>query len=138
MAARSDERQDRIRLHSAAQVIQQQPARLFMQDSDGNMKSIIPELLEAGLNFMHPMEPNAGMDVVKLREQYGTRLAFYGNIDIKKMLASETELRAELERKIPQARDGGYIRHSDHSVPPQVDYARYQWMLKTAREIFAG
>ncbi|MDH7570847.1 MAG: uroporphyrinogen decarboxylase family protein, partial [Armatimonadota bacterium] len=56
-------------------------ARLFDQDSDGNMNPVIDAFLEAGVNCMHPMEPAAGMDIVAIRAKYGKRLAFYGGID---------------------------------------------------------
>ena len=48
-----------------------------------------------------PMEPAAGMDIVQIREQYGTRLAFYGGIDKHVMRRSKDEIVAELEYKIP-------------------------------------
>ena len=56
-------------------MLQERNARLFDQDSDGNMNSVILAFLDAGINVMHPMEPAAGMDIVKIRETYGTKLA---------------------------------------------------------------
>lgn len=106
--------------------------------SDGAIFPVLDDLVDCGVRVLNPLEVAAGFDVVEVRKRYGRRLAFYGNVDVKKMLAGEAELRAELERKIPPARQGGYILHSDHSVPPQVDYARYEWMLKTAREIYSA
>ena len=47
-----------------------------------------------------------------------------------------TGVRQELEQKIPLARKGGYIMHSDHSCPPDVTLEQYSWMLKRARAIF--
>jgi len=37
---------------------------------------VIDSFLEAGVNCMHPMEPAAGMDIVKVREKYGAALPF--------------------------------------------------------------
>ncbi len=51
-------------------------ARLFDQDSDGDMNPVIDVFLEAGVNCMHPMEPAANMDIVSIRKKYGKRLAF--------------------------------------------------------------
>lgn len=59
-------------------LLQSRGARLFVQDSDGNMNAVIPAFLESGINVMYPMEPAAGMDIVRLRETYGQRLAFMG------------------------------------------------------------
>jgi uroporphyrinogen-III decarboxylase len=82
------------------------------------------------------LEAKAGLDWVALRNRYGKRLAFYGNIDATKMYGSREALEAELRRKILPAREGGYIMHSDHSCPPQVTLERYRWILETARNLF--
>jgi hypothetical protein len=39
---------------------------------------------------------------------------------------------------VPLAREGGYIFHSDHSVPPQVAFEQYRWALERSREIFVA
>jgi len=108
----------------------------FWMHSCGAVGPVIDELLDCGLQVLNPLQVSAGLDVNVLRERYGRRLAIYGNIDVRKMLGSESALEAELRRKVPVARQGGYIFHSDHSVPPQVGFDRYCWMLKTARELF--
>lgn len=87
--------------------------------------------------MLNPLEAKAGMDVVELRKRYGSRLAFYGNIDATKMAGPREVIESELRRKIPMARNGGYVFHSDHSCPPDVTLERYQWILNTARAIFA-
>jgi uroporphyrinogen decarboxylase len=41
----------------------------------------------------------------------------------------------EIRTKIPVAkRGGGYIYHSDHSIPNDVSFARYQRVLELVRE----
>jgi uroporphyrinogen decarboxylase len=109
----------------------------FWLHSDGGISPLIDSFVDAGIDVLNPLEAKAGMDVVDLRQRYGKRLAFYGNIDATKMGGPPSLIRAELERKIPQARGGGYIFHSDHSCPPDVSLGRYQWILATARAIFA-
>jgi uroporphyrinogen decarboxylase len=108
----------------------------FWLHTDGAINPLIDHFVEAGVKVLNPLEAKAGMDIVELRKRYGQELAFFGNIDATKMFASEEVIRAELERKVPLARDGGYIMHSDHSCPPEVGYDRYCWILRTAREIF--
>ena len=104
--------------------------------SCGAIEPVIDDLVEVGLAVLNPLQANAGLDAVALRRRYGRRLAFYGNIDVRKILGSQEELLAELRRKVPLARDGGFVFHSDHSIPPQVGFERYAWMLRTARELF--
>ena len=111
-------------------------ARLFDQDSDGDMNSVIPAFMEAGVNLMHPMEPAANMDIVKIREQYGTRLAFYGGIDKHVIRRSREEIVAELAYKIPpMIRTGGCVLALDHRIPNGTPLANYRFYIQKVWEI---
>jgi len=106
-------------------------ARLFDQDSDGNMNPVIDVFLEAGINCMHPMEPAAGMDVVSVRETYGNRLAFYGGIDKFALQKGPEAVDAELERKLPALlKTGGCVIALDHRIPGGVTLATYRHYLQ--------
>ena len=108
----------------------------FWLHTCGAAQPLLDDLIECGVRVFNPLQASAGFDVVALRQQYADRMVFYGNIDVKKMLAGREELEAEIRHKVPVARQGGFIFHSDHSVPPQVSFQQYAWMLQTAREIF--
>ena len=108
----------------------------FWWHSCGAVQAVIDDLVECGVRMLNPLQASAGFDLVELRKRYGKRLGFYGNIDVRKMLGPRAELEEEIRRKLPVAREGGYVLHSDHSVPPQVSFDQYCWMLRTAREVF--
>jgi uroporphyrinogen-III decarboxylase len=111
-------------------------ARLFDQDSDGNMEAVIPAFLEAGVNCMHPMEPAAGMDIVRIRERYGTRLAFYGGIDKHVIRRSKDEIVAELEFKLPpMIASGGCVLALDHRIPNGTPLENYRFYVDKVWEI---
>jgi uroporphyrinogen decarboxylase len=110
----------------------------FWLHSDGRIHEYVPRFIDVGVQVLNPLEVKAGMDAVQLREQFGRNLAYYGNISAQRMAGSRSELDEELRRKIPVAREGGYIMHSDHSVPPEVSLAQYRWMQDRAQEIFEG
>jgi len=111
-------------------------ARLFDQDSDGDMNAVIPAFLEAGVNCMHPMEPAANMDIVQIRKQYGTRLAFYGGIDKHVIRRSKQEIVAELEYKIPpMVATGGCVLGLDHRIPNGTPLENYWFYIQKAWEI---
>jgi uroporphyrinogen-III decarboxylase len=111
-------------------------ARLFDQDSDGNMEAVIPAFLEAGVNCMHPIEPAAGMDIVRIREQYGTRLAFYGGLDKHVIRRSKEEIVAELEYKIPpMVASGGCVLALDHRIPNGTPLENYGFYVDKVWEI---
>lgn len=103
-------------------------AVLFDQDSDGDMRPVIEPFLDAGVNCMHPVEPAAGMDIVALREQYGTRLAFRGGLDKHVLRRDHDAIRAELERKMPPLlRSGGCVLGLDHRIPNGTPLEAYRF-----------
>ncbi len=111
-------------------------ARLFDQDSDGDMNAVIPAFLDAGVNCMHPMEPAANMDIVQIRRRYGTRLAFRGGLDKHVLRRSQAEIAAELEYKIPpMVATGGCVLGLDHRVPNGTPLANYRFYISRAWEI---
>lgn len=117
-------------------LLEEKGARIFDQDSDGDMNHVIDEFLEAGVNCMHPMEPAANMDIVKLRAKYGSKLAFFGGIDKHIIRQSRDAIIKELEYKIPpMIRTGGCVLGLDHRIPNGTPLANYKFYLDKAWEI---
>ena len=111
-------------------------AKVFQQDSDGNVNSVIDAFLDAGLTCMYPMEPAAGMDIVEVRKKYGTRVAMLGGIDKHVIRRSRDEIRKELEYKLqPMMREGGMVFSLDHRIPNGTPIENYRYYVKAAREI---
>ncbi len=110
--------------------------RLFDQDSDGDMNPVIETFLDAGVNCMHPIEPASNMDIVKIRQTYGTRLAFYGGINKFVLSLSRADIDAELEYKIPPiVRSGGCMLVLDHRIPNGTPLANYRYYIEKAWQI---
>jgi uroporphyrinogen-III decarboxylase len=110
--------------------------RLFDQDSDGDMNAVIEPFLEAGVNCMHPMEPAANMDIVKIRERYGRRLAMCGGIDKHVIRRSREDIVNELEYKIPpMVGSGGCVLALDHRIPNATPLGNYVFYVEKTWEI---
>jgi hypothetical protein len=102
---------------------------------DGDFRSIIPDLIEAGVSCIQPLEVNAGMDVRELKLKYGNEIAFWGNIDKNMLSGTLEQVRQEVLSKLEVAAPGGgYIISSDHSVPPTVPLQNYLCMIKLAKK----
>ena len=113
-------------------------ARLFDQDSDGDMNPVIDVFLDAGVNCMHPVEPAANMDIVRLRAKYGKRLAFYGGIDKHVIRRSKEDIVAELEYKIPtMVETGGCVLALDHRIPNGTPLENYKFYIDKVWEIMS-
>jgi len=111
-------------------------ARTFDQDSDGDMNGVIDAFLDAGVNVMHPLEPAANMDIVALRDKYGTRLAFIGGIDKHVLRRGRDAIVEELEYRIPpMVESGGCILSLDHRIPNGTPLEAYRFYNRKAWEI---
>ncbi len=110
--------------------------RLFMQDSDGNLNGVIEAFLDCGVNVMYPVEPGAGMDMVKLRAQYGPRLAFAGGLDKHVLRQTPAAIERELESKLPpMIRTGGVLLALDHRIPNGTPLENYRFYIRKVWEI---
>jgi len=117
-------------------LLQTRGAKIFQQDSDGNMDAVLPAFLEAGLTCSYPMEPAAGMDIVEVRKKYGPSLAMLGGIDKHVLRQDRQAIRTELEYKLqPMMRTGGMVFGIDHRIPNGTPLENYRYYVKTAREI---
>ncbi|HOX37066.1 MAG TPA: uroporphyrinogen decarboxylase family protein [Candidatus Brocadiia bacterium] len=104
---------------------------------DGNVSEFIPLLIEAGIDCIQPLEARCGNDVRVYKRRYGRDIAFFGNINMDIVAKGDRkEIETEVVSKIEAAKTGGgYIHHSDHSVPPTVSWDNYRFWQKTARRV---
>ena len=110
----------------------------FLMHCCGNAEPLFDDLIECGLRMMQPLQVRAGLDVVALREKYAPRLAFWGNIHAEAMAGPIEPLGESIRRKVAGALDGGYVFGSDHSIPPDVSFQRYCWIIEEARKAATG
>ncbi|MFO7956519.1 MAG: uroporphyrinogen decarboxylase family protein [Candidatus Brocadiia bacterium] len=105
---------------------------VYDMDSDGKIEELIPVWIDAGINVCDPIEVAAGNDIVRYREEFGTKMAYRGGVDKRAMAKGGEVIEAELERIAPVVRDGGYIPSCDHGVPADVswpDFVHYSRLL---------
>jgi len=103
--------------------------------SCGKIEPFIDEFIDAGLDVLQAIQANTGMDVVKLKEQYGDQLTFWGNIGETKLAGSKEDILEEISYKIPAAKvGGGYMYHSDHSIPDEVSLESYEYVMELVKQ----
>jgi hypothetical protein len=101
----------------------------------GNASAVFEDLIAAGVDAYNPLEAKAGLDVVELKQRFGNRWAFNGNLDVTVLATNDRErVRHEVLRKLAAAKGGGYIIQSDHSMPDNVDPATYDYVVQLVRE----
>lgn len=110
----------------------------FIKHTDGNIVRVEQELLvDSGLDAYQAIEPVAGMDIARLKQQYGSRITLMGNVDCAHLLVNGTpaEVAAETRRVIQVAAPGGgFVLTSSNSIHGGVRLENYMAMLETAHK----
>jgi uroporphyrinogen decarboxylase len=104
--------------------------------SCGRVRELIPYFIEDGLSCLQPVEVKAGMDLIELKQEFGDDMAFMGGIDVRIMADPDpSAIEEEIKTKIPFAmQGGGYVYHSDHSIPNNVSFEQYCHVLDLVRK----
>jgi len=105
--------------------------------SDGNLWPLLDTVIETGYDGLNPLEPQAGMDLKKLKEYCGARLCLVGNIDCVDLLPNGTpeEVDEAVRRAIAVAAEGGgYIVCDSNSLHPGVNPLNCIAMFEAAKK----
>jgi len=105
--------------------------------SCGFIEPLLPGMIEAGIDCLQVLEVKAGMDPLRVHRDYGHCLSLMGGIDVRVLYSNNKELiDRELESKIPIMKKGfGFVLHSDHSIPNNVEYDTYGYFLERGIEL---
>jgi uroporphyrinogen decarboxylase len=107
--------------------------------SCGAVFSLIPDLIESGIDILNPVQVSAaGMDTRELKRQFGNDLTFYGGgVDTQRVLPRGTpaDVRDEVKRRINDlAPRGGFIFNTVHNVQADVPPENIMAMWEAVRE----
>jgi Uroporphyrinogen decarboxylase (URO-D) len=114
----------------------QELGAIVIIDTDGDVTRLVPWLTREGVHGVLPLERQAGVDGMKLRQTYPT-LRIVGHFDKMVMNRGEATVRAEFERLTPLMRTGGFIPSVDHQTPPGVSLEEYRTYLRLLNEYTA-
>ena len=106
-------------------------------DSDGDVTVPADWFADAGLEGILPLERQAGVDLAAIREHH-PRMRFIGHFDKMTMNRGEAAMRAEFERLLPLARQGGFLISCDHQTPPGVSLDDYRVYIRLFNEYAAN
>lgn len=105
--------------------------------SCGYVTPLVPGMIEAGIDALQVIEVKAGMDILQLYRDFGDRLSFIGGTDVRVLYTNDkAAIEQELAAKIPVVKGKfGYVLHSDHSIPNQVQYESYRYFVDRGLEL---
>jgi uroporphyrinogen decarboxylase len=104
--------------------------------TDGDVREVIPELIEIGIDVLNPVQP-ACMDPAQLKRDFGEDLLFWGSIDEQHTLPFGTpdDVRAEIRRRVATiGAGGGLILGPTHHVQLDTPVENFWAMIETIRD----
>jgi uroporphyrinogen decarboxylase len=108
--------------------------------SDGFIEPLLHMIVDAGIVGVHALEPAAGVDMGRVKKQFGDRLILIGNVCCSTVL-TQTDLgcvRADVDRCMRQAKAGGrYILSSSNSLHGGIEVHVAAEMFRYAAEVGA-
>jgi len=110
----------------------------YIKHLDGNTTSLLDILIyEVGIDGLHSIEPQAGMDIEWVKKKYGSKITILGNIDCGNLLTfgSKEEIIAEVKKIIKVASPGGgHIFSSSNSIHSGVSPDTFWTMIEAVRK----
>lgn len=109
----------------------------FLKHTDGCLWPILDMIVDAGIDVLDPIEPVAGMDIGRVKDAYGDRIALAGNVDCSHLLPRGTPEQVAEAVKETLAKGGvggGLILASSNSIHPAVRAENYRAMVEAARQ----
>ena len=109
---------------------------IWYTDCDGDVRPILPYLLEGGINCLFPYEVNGCAHPAELLNEYGKQLRIMGGVDKIQLKEGKDAIKAYLESLVPLVERGGYIPFCDHRCPPDVSVENYLYYLDLKEKMF--
>ncbi len=107
----------------------------IFQHTCGDVSLIIPDMIELGLDILHPVQPEV-MDPFTLKKQFGKDLTLCGGIPTQTLLPYGTpdEVKAEVRKlKTLMGEDGGYILEPGITLQADIPLENMVAMIEEAR-----
>ncbi len=107
--------------------------------SCGNVRPIIPDFIEMGVDILNPVHVRAtGMEPVQLKKDFGKDIVFWGGgVDTQHVLPNGTtqQVKDDVKRNIEAlAPGGGYVFSSVHNIQAEVPPQNFVAMNEAFKE----
>ncbi|MFA7637265.1 MAG: uroporphyrinogen decarboxylase family protein [Monoglobales bacterium] len=105
--------------------------------SCGAISEIIPDLIDAGVDVIHPIQALAkGMEPAKLRDQFGNKVSFCGGVDAQKLLVNGSP--GQVKEKVSELKSlfptGLIISPSHEAILPDIPPENIRALFDAVRE----
>ncbi|MGB9727194.1 MAG: uroporphyrinogen decarboxylase family protein [Nitrososphaeria archaeon] len=108
----------------------------FIKHTDGNISLILEDIVNTGIDGIHPIEKKAGMDIGQVKKLYGKRVCVIGNIEGslggdrgREHIVNET---LELLKNV--APGGGYIMTTSNVITSDAKVENFLAWIDTVKK----
>jgi uroporphyrinogen decarboxylase len=109
---------------------------LYSIDTDGDIAELVEHWLGAGVNVQFPVEIGTwNADPMAYRKRYGRELRIVGGFNKLVLERGRAEIDAEIQRRLPLMKDGGFLLMPDHLITPGVPLDDYRYYLDRIRSL---
>jgi uroporphyrinogen decarboxylase len=119
------------------ELVHQTGAYVFFH-SDGAIRKIIPDMIEAGIDVLNPIQWNCtGMEREALVRDFGDKVVFHGGVDNQYTLAfgSPEEVRKQvLEQCETFSPNGGFVFNTVHNIQANTPLENMVAMIDAVNE----
>lgn len=112
------------------------PDIIIQYHSCGYIIDLIPELIDAGIDVLNPVQPES-MDVMRIFNEFGDRLSFNGSLGTQTLMpfGSPQEVRDAVRRNLDFfGPKGGLLCCPTHMLEPEVPWENIEAYLRACRD----
>jgi uroporphyrinogen decarboxylase len=116
------------------------PAVKILYHSDGYFEPIIPDLIEVGVDAINPVQPDV-MDPARLKQKYGSKLAFWGTIGTAAdwVYGEKSAIESEVKERIETVgTEGGLVLSPAYDLEPDAKWENVVAFVDAARKYSSG
>jgi uroporphyrinogen decarboxylase len=115
------------------------PVKIMYHSCGAIFPLIGPFVDEMGIDVLNPLQPRAaGMDMIRIKDEFGARLSFHGAVDIQQTLPHGTpeEVQAEVKARCEVlGQGGGYICAPAHYIQADTPLENIVALYTAPREM---
>ncbi len=102
--------------------------------SDGNIRELMPHLVEVGVRAVEPLESDVGIDLARLKKDYGRDIVIFGGID-ERSFGDKKRAKGEISSKFKYLmKSGGYIYRADSPILEDISFEDYKYALELVKK----
>ena len=103
-----------------------------IKHTDGNIMPIVDQIVQAGPDALHSLDPQGGVNLSEVKRLYGDKVALCGNVNCGLLqTGTNEEVAADVRRALRDGMEGGrgYIFCTSNCVYTGLDLNRYEMMM---------